>query len=314
MNDRQLKYIMAIAKEANLTAAAKKLYISQPSLSNLLDHVEKELGVKLFDRHSNGMRMTSAGECYIAAAQQILSCMTDLEQQLSEIRDEQRGRLRIGCSAKKSALIFPYVIPQLKRDFPLFTLQLIEDSVETLTELLLSGELDVAFLYSDNDFPHIQSHPFMEEEVCIVAPVAFTSDKLETRGEGISVLADISVLKDKPFVLFKKGKMLRKFADEFFQAADFSPNILLETDSWQTCIAMAEADEALTFLPVTSLEGMKYRRQNLPKLQYIQLTKPHFRSLSIFYRESLKGSKIMEKFLQICDETAAGKYYPEMDL
>ena len=63
MNIKQAQYIQTIASEGSITAAAKKLYISQPSLSQMVRQVEKELGVTLFDRTSLPLRLTYAGEC-----------------------------------------------------------------------------------------------------------------------------------------------------------------------------------------------------------------------------------------------------------
>ena len=65
MNIKQAQYIQTIASEGSITAAAKKLYISQPSLSQMVRQVEKELGVTLFDRTSLPLRLTYAGEKYL---------------------------------------------------------------------------------------------------------------------------------------------------------------------------------------------------------------------------------------------------------
>ena len=79
MTDRQLRYLVTLASEGNMTAAAQRLFISQPSLSYLLAHVEKELGIALFNRNTNPISMTYAGERYIAAAQKILGVQRELE-------------------------------------------------------------------------------------------------------------------------------------------------------------------------------------------------------------------------------------------
>ena len=73
MNLKQARYICAIAREGSITAAAKKLYVSQPSLSQMLKQVEGELGVALFDRSVSPFQLTYAGEKYLQAANNILA-------------------------------------------------------------------------------------------------------------------------------------------------------------------------------------------------------------------------------------------------
>ena len=73
MNLKQAHYIRTIAQEGSITAAAKKLYISQPSLSQMLKQVEAELGVSLFDRSVSPFRPTFAGEKYLQTAGIILA-------------------------------------------------------------------------------------------------------------------------------------------------------------------------------------------------------------------------------------------------
>lgn len=86
MTDRQLKYIVAIAEAGSISLAAKRLYISQPSLSSLLSHVEDEIGVLLFDRDTSPLKPTYAGEQYIAAAKQILGIQRNLDSHFADIR------------------------------------------------------------------------------------------------------------------------------------------------------------------------------------------------------------------------------------
>lgn len=184
MNDRQLKYILEIAREGNLTSAAKRLYISQPSLSNLLEQVETKLGARLFERTAGGMVLTPAGECYIATAQQILGSISDLEQKITEIRNGQRGTLSIGCSNRMSAIIFPTVIPALRERYPLYKLTLREDAMEVLAELLAAGDLDIALLYSNYHIHHVKAVPLHREEVCIIAPGSASLVHVQPRGRG----------------------------------------------------------------------------------------------------------------------------------
>ena len=92
MNLRQALYMKTIAEKGGITAAAKQLYISQPSLSQMLRQIEEEVGVPLFDRSSLSFRPTYAGERYLHAASVLLNTNEILENELREIRGDERGR------------------------------------------------------------------------------------------------------------------------------------------------------------------------------------------------------------------------------
>ena len=79
MKLREYEYMLAIAREANMTRAAQRLYISQPALSKLLASVESELGVQLFRQENRRIVPTAAGKIYLENAEKILSLNHDLE-------------------------------------------------------------------------------------------------------------------------------------------------------------------------------------------------------------------------------------------
>lgn len=304
MNDRQLRYILTIAEEKNLTAAAKKLYISQPSLSNLLEHVETELNVRLFHRTTTGMILTDAGRLYVNAARQILGIMRSLDLQLDETRRFQQGSISIGCSHQMSPFIFPKVIPAIRKRFPQYTLHLSEDHMSLLQEKLLSGELDIVFLYGSSSLNRIKCIPFSTENIYLLTPIWFKSDAI-INVDGVDTLIDFSVLEKQPFALLKKGHYLRRYSDAIFAENNFEPSVVLETDNWQTCITMVESGEAFSMLPYSPLTAsvsapsIKYHMRNIVPNGNYQ------RHLSICFREELENHAVVQALIQVCLSIAA---------
>ncbi|MGF6988945.1 DNA-binding transcriptional LysR family regulator [Lachnospiraceae bacterium PM6-15] len=306
MNDRQLRYILTIAEEKNLTAAAKKLYISQPSLSNLLEHVEAELNVKLFQRTPTGMILTDAGHLYAESAKQILGLLRSLDFKLDETRKFQHGSMSIGCSHQLSPFIFPKVVPAIRKQFPHYTLQLYEDRMRSLQEKLLSGELDIVFLYSETPLKRIKNIPFSSERLHLLTPSWFDSNAIHNI-DGFDTLTDFSVLKNQPFALFKTGHYLRKYSDLIFTENNFEPSIVLETDNWQTCITMVESGEAFTLLPYSPLTENVSADSTNSHLRKIMLPGDYQRNLCICFREELEDHAVVQAFIQISRTTAS--YY-----
>ena len=253
MNDRQLKYLLTLADEGNMTSAAQKLNISQPSLSAMLSSVEDELGIKLFKRQPLNMLLTSAGKCYIEAAQNILCVTQDLKRKISEIQEFKRGIISIGCGRQLSAFLFPRIIPAFRQKYPGLTVQLVEDSLPVLHNMLCSGELDVVFTYSQINNEYLEHLPFFDEEVLLFTHPTYQTSATKIVKEHMQPVIDFSEMKNKAFVLFKKGNLLRDMINSIFNDFGVSPNIVLETDIWQTCISMVAAGEAFTLLPYHSI-------------------------------------------------------------
>lgn len=96
MEKEKLRYLQIVAEEGNLTKAAKRLYISQPALTACINKLEKKYGVKFLEREAKPIRLTYAGERFLAMGQQILNLQDRLKEEMEEIAQERRGRLRIG--------------------------------------------------------------------------------------------------------------------------------------------------------------------------------------------------------------------------
>ena len=111
MNLKQARYFITIIEEGSITAAAKKLYVTQPSLSQMLRQIEAECGTDLLVRTPLPMRPTYAGEKYLECARAIILANEKLENQLKDIRNENSGHLRLGISMQRVRRIFPRVLP-----------------------------------------------------------------------------------------------------------------------------------------------------------------------------------------------------------
>ena len=105
MNMKQALYFKTIAQYGTITAAAKQLYISQPSLSQTLRQIEDEVGTPLFDRSTSPFHLTYAGERYLKAVEAMLEIDARLKAEIESIRHEDGGRLRLGISVTRAMQI-----------------------------------------------------------------------------------------------------------------------------------------------------------------------------------------------------------------
>ena len=112
MELRQLRYMLAVAEEKSFSQAAKKLYIAQPHLSQYIQKLETQLGVKLFDRSRTPLTLTLAGEQFAQKARQILRLNNNLLQQMKDYTEEKNGRLVLGISPVRSAYHYRSFYPR----------------------------------------------------------------------------------------------------------------------------------------------------------------------------------------------------------
>ena len=115
MNWNQLQYVLTIVQEKNITKAAQKLYLSQPSLSMSLKNLEEELGVEIFERKKGVLELTYAGELFCHWAEDSLRSKQILSDQLSDISSNARHKIRLGISPHRSLILLPDVLADCRR-------------------------------------------------------------------------------------------------------------------------------------------------------------------------------------------------------
>ena len=235
MNLKQALYIRTIAEEGNITAAAKKLYVSQPSLSQMVRQIEGEYGVTLFDRTVSPLRLTYAGEKYLQAANAILAANDRLENELREIRQENSGLLRLGISVQRAIQILPVALPWFTMQFPKVSVDLREEGSARLEKLLEDGEIDLALAAIESVSPRL-SYTLIEKEIIGVL-AGRAADIAQQVPPGTPIT--LGMIREDAFVSLKPGHSVRVVQDALFRAEGLRPQILMETDSLEVAKRVA---------------------------------------------------------------------------
>ena len=146
MDFRELTYITTVADCRSVTAAAKKLYISQPSLSYIISKVEADVGVKLFDRKTNPLSLTYAGKKYVETAKEILRLRDNLRRELADIGAGETGEIRIGMPTERAGYMLPRVAGKFHESFPRVQLHLMESKSGEIIDSLINDRITFAVL------------------------------------------------------------------------------------------------------------------------------------------------------------------------
>lgn len=145
-DERTCQYFITIAREKNISRAARSLYISQPTLSRFLTGLEKELGTPLFIRNNGILSPTPAGELFFQYITGLKGMESRFSNDLSSLLLPQKQTLRIGAGSITSPFLPEKVFPILHREYPDVELSLTEDIHVHLLSRMEKGELDLSVL------------------------------------------------------------------------------------------------------------------------------------------------------------------------
>lgn len=252
INFLNLEYFLAAAEELNFTRAAKRLYISQQSLSNHISNMEKEFDVVLFNRTSP-LTLTYAGQALKVRARELLDLKDETYREIADIKDFSTGQLSIGVSHTRGRFILPEILPVYQSEFPGIELHLIEGNSSELANDLLHGNIDLMIDLLPFTAENVDTVPICQEEILLVVPNAVLKkvhpEQAEELRHKLEQGADVRLLENCPFVLLNKGNRVRTIADEIFEDAQVTPQIVLETENIETALALSVKGMGITFYP-----------------------------------------------------------------
>lgn len=293
MEFRQLLYAIQIASERNFSRAAEKLHIAQPSLSQQLSKLEKELGVLLFKRSTNSVELTHAGSVFVNRARQIVDMTEQLRREMEDLADLRKGRVVVGSVPMTGAHVLPDVLPAFRAAYPEIEVVLIEETSRNLEELTVAGNTDVCLLSLPLNEPALTYEPVIEEEICLAVP----PDHPLARSGGEPV--PLGKLEDEPFILLKKGQGFRAIAHDLCGKAGFEPRVMFESGNIETVQALVAAGMGIAFVPRMIVRGDWSGRAPV----YLSLEGCPTRTLVLAYRKGRYLSNAAEAFIETFTRT-----------
>lgn len=314
INFLNLEYFLVAAEELNFTKAAKRLFISQQSLSNHISNMEKEFDVVLFNR-TTPLTLTYAGQALKARSRQILDLKDETYRELADIKDFSVGQLTLGVSHTRGRVILPEVLPIYKERFPNIDLKLVEGKSSELANDMLHGEVDLIIDMLPFKVENVETVPICEEEILLVVPDAVLErtypGKLEEIKTQLEEKTDFSLLKECPFLLLNAGNRVRTISDEIFEDSQMTPNIVLETENIETVMALAARGMGITFYPRMFMSGQQpihqmMRNKMMEKTHLNFYTLDYAKAhgiLAIGYHKGHYMSQATREFIQIVKET-----------
>ncbi len=241
MELHQLRYFLAIARNASFTRAAEACHVSQPSLSAQVAKLEDELGGPLFERLRSGARLTARGQVFLPRATEALSQLEQGRGELEDLAGLRRGEVTLGCLPTTGAFLLPPLLREFRRRFPLLNVRLIEESSPDLAVALREGRVDLALLDEAGLGVGIDADLLFREDLWAAVP---SGHALAGRGS-----INLAELADEPFVVMKSGQGFRKIVTAALAAVQVVPRIVYESGGIDTVQALVEAGLGVSLVP-----------------------------------------------------------------
>ena len=285
MTLQQLRYIIAIDRLRNFAKAAEELNITQPTLSYLLQKLETELDVRIFDRSNKSVSPTSIGRIILRQAEKTVN----ESKRITELVAEEKGLISGNLSLSVGPSIAPYILPKFisryTQMFPLVKPSIMEMKAETMLEALRIGQLDAGIALSGHRHNNIMEIPLYTEsfylyvsECCLQKLPEFNPDNLE----------------HEQMWIMKESQCLRDSAFSFCKARATGKRIY-EAGSIETLIRIVDENGGFTIIPEMHLPLLtEKQRKNVRRIEEDYLSQRH---ISIYIREDFIRERVLNSVI-----------------
>lgn len=248
MELRQLEYFLAVAREGNVTRAAKKVYTTQPSLSRHIQRLEEELGAPLFDRTKQGMRLTTVGETFLQYVERGFGQFEAGRQAVRDLLGPEHGHVRMAFLPAVGADLLPETLAAFRTQYPLVEFTLRQSTTLEMLRWLAAGDVELciatALPYNPAE-PGLASAPLLVEALYAALP---PDHPCATQPE-----LDLHDLASDSFVMLGRGSGLRRVIEAACQQAGFLPHVAVEGDDLATVRGLVAAGLGVSLLPALAL-------------------------------------------------------------
>ncbi len=208
MNLKQIEVFASVAKNENFSRAANELFLSQPTVSAHILALEKELGVRLFDRNTKEVSLTEQGQRLYGYARQMLELQKKIKDAFSETRIEENNFLPIASSSVPSLYLLPQILETFRKKFPKELFKVMETDSVNVVEQILNGNAKIGFAGTRMENNHCKYLPFYEDEMVVITPNTMKYRKQKKDMEQSQGM-DFSWLEKEIFILREEGSGTR---------------------------------------------------------------------------------------------------------
>ena len=242
MDDRRLRYFLAVVDEGSVTRAARHLRVAQPSLSQALRAFERELDVQLFHRVGRGLRLSPAGEALVGPARLVLRAMDEARSAVSGVAQLRTGTLEIAALGTLAVDPMATLIGRFRERHPGVRVRVLEpESADAVSALVRDGSCEIGATHLPSVDGQLIAHPLGEQELLFVCPPHTSSRQAGPMGA--------RELAHTALVLSPPGTSTRMLLEQALASMGITPLIAVETAAREAIVPLVLAGAGAALLP-----------------------------------------------------------------
>lgn len=281
MTLQQFNYIIAVDNERHFARAAEACHVTQPTLSMMIQKLEDELDLQIFDRSKQPVMPTTEGKLLIEQARVILQEVGKFKEISNSSRDEVSGELKVGIIPTLASYLMPLFIREFLHKYPLVKLIVEEINTERIIKSLKKGMLDVGILATPLHEASILEQPIFYEEFFLYTPQA--------QKKNFIVPEEIN---PHELLLLEEGHCLR---GQVMNLCELRRNedkrLVYQSGSLETLIHLVDSEQGITILP--ELAALRLSPEKQKQLTRFQNPSP-VREISLIKHRSFVKSRLID--------------------
>ena len=241
---KHLRTFVAVSEYGTVSEAAVRLHTAQPALSRQIIDLEKELGIKLFDRVGRRLRLTGEGEAFLGNCRRLLGHVSSLSDLAQDLRRGESGVLKVTASPQMIDNVFSTFLHHYAKRYPKVQVRLIEGIGDAVLAMVERGEAHLGTVAHEAvpaDSEHFGSRPLL--------PITFSAAYHAPFKLGPGHSIDIRGLASYPLLVLDPSFVLRKTFDAACRLARVRANVLFECSSPHTLLSLAESGHGIAVVP-----------------------------------------------------------------
>jgi LysR family transcriptional regulator, carnitine catabolism transcriptional activator len=242
MDEAKLRYFLSVVDEGSVTKAARRVNVAQPSLSQAIRALERELGVDLFVRAGRGVRLSGAGETLVGPARQVLRAMDEVRDAVAGIVELRSGTVTLAALATLAVDPIASLIGRFRERFPGVEVRVLEpESADAVSSSVRDGTCELGAAHLPLPIGGLVTHPLGEQELLFVLP-----PKADSANERPLRAAELA---KTPFVVAPAGTSTRLLLEQALAEVEVLPQIAVETAAREAIVPLVLAGAGAALLP-----------------------------------------------------------------
>lgn len=287
-NIQKYKAFLQVVELESFTKAAEKLFYSQSGISRMINDLEKEWNVTLFERGRTGVRLTSDGVKLLPFAQRVCEEYQKLQAEVDALNGLQSGIIRIGTFSSVATHWLPGILKAFQEDYPNIDFELLLGDYTEIESWIAEGRVDCGFTRLPAS-PAFETLFLEKDDYLVVLP------------EGHKLLAydvvPIASLCHEPFILLEKGR--NNEISEIFREYQLQPRVKFTLWDDYAVMAMVEKKLGVSVLPTLILRNIPYR------ILTRKIDISPCRNIGLAFRSSKNLSRAVKQFIEYLDDRNA---------